>query len=386
MTTRPSRSAGVATVSVSGRVLYRDDRELTVLGDGVVHQLPGVQAGTCRAGDLVRVSGDPPAVSVVWAHPTGCYPGADGLRWLADASRWDRMARRADLLFQTRRFFRQAGFVEIETPLLVPAPGTEVHLDPVPAELRPGPGQPPERRFLITSPEAHMKRLLVADAPPIFQICKVFRDGERGVHHRPEFTMLEWYRPWSGYERLMEDCEAWLRALAGADEITHRGRRIDLRPPWTRLTFREALRTRGDVTDPDALSPDEQLRVLVERVEPTLGEERPEFLVEYPIAMASLARPSPRDPRVAERFELFVGGLELGNAFGELTDATEQRRRCLAENTERRRLGLSEMPLDEPFLGALEDGMPPSAGIAVGLDRVIMLLTDAPDIDAVLAF
>src|SRR5690606_24020447 len=121
-----------------------------------------------------------------------------------------------------------------------------------------------------------------------YQICKVFRDGERGGLHRPEFTMIEWYRPWAGYEAIMDDCERWLRHLAGSDVLTVRGRRIDLARPWPRLTFKQALRERGGVTDPDALTPDEQLAVHVERVEPTLGMDRPEFLTEWPIAMASL--------------------------------------------------------------------------------------------------
>jgi lysyl-tRNA synthetase class 2 len=149
---------------------------------------------------------------------------------------------------------------------------------------------------------------------------------------------------------------------------------------------RDALRELGGVADPDALSPEQQLEVIVDRVEPQLGRERPVFLTHFPLALASLARPAPDDPGASERFELFLGGLELGNGFGELTDAAEQRRRCQADNAERRALGLPELPLDEDFLGALAEGMPPSAGIAVGLDRVVMLLADAATIDEVLAF
>ncbi|TNF28208.1 MAG: EF-P lysine aminoacylase GenX [Deltaproteobacteria bacterium] len=300
--------------------------------------------------------------------------------------RFDALRRRAELLDRTRAWFRDAGFLEVETPLLVESPGTEVHLDPVPARLTPRPGAAPEPRWLITSPELHMKRLLAAGSPPIFQLARVFRDGERGYRHRPEFTMLEWYRPWAGYEALMEDCEGWIRTLAGSDRLVYQGRAIDLTPPWPRLRFFDALRERADVVEPERLDPDQQLMAFVDRVERTLGVDRPEFLIEWPITMASLARRAPHDPRVAERFELFIAELELGNAFGELTDAAEQRERCVSENAERREQGRPELPLDEAFLGALTDGMPPSAGIAVGIDRVIMLLTDAASIDEVVAF
>lgn len=332
-----------------------------------------------RPGDAVRLTPDGP--QRVWAHPTGEWPpsGSDALR-LMQGDRWTKLRRRARVMSETRAFFNGAGFLEVETPAVVPSAGTEVHLDPVEAQLF------GEDRYLVTSPEYHMKRLLAAGAPAIYQLCKVWRDGERGVRHRPEFTMLEWYRPFADYHALMADCEAWLLELAGTTSLTYRGRQLDLTPPWRRLTFREALRERGGVADPDALSPDEQERVLMDRVEPTLGAECPEFLIEYPISMASLARPKPDDPTVAERVELFVGGLELGNGFSELTDAAVQRERCESENATRRQLGKREYPLDEEFLDALAEGMPPSAGIAVGMDRVVMLLTDAASIDDVVGF
>ncbi|MCA9514261.1 MAG: EF-P lysine aminoacylase GenX [Myxococcales bacterium] len=347
--------------------------------------------GAARPGDLVVGRAGPGgvvALEVVWRHPTGEFPapGSDAAR-LAAPRRWELLRRRAELLAATRTHFRADGFLEVETPLLVPSAGTEVHLDPVRVELAEGPGEDRAVRWLITSPEHHMKRLLAAGAPAIFNVGKVFREGERGRHHRAEFTMIEWYRPFSGYEAIMDDCERWVAALAGGRrEIVFRGRVLDLTPPWPRLRFYDLLRERAGLTRPEELDPEAQMAAFVDHVEPTLGHERPDFLIEWPIAMASLARPKPGDARVAERFELFAGGLELGNAFGELTDAAEQRRRCEADNAERREAGRPEMPLDEAFLAALAEGMPPSAGIAVGFDRVAMLLLDAATIDEVVAF
>ena len=337
-------------------------------------------------GDLVRLDGSG-GLEVVHAHPGADYPRpeTDGARF-SRPRRWELLARRAELVAASRTLFRSRGLLEVETPLVVDSPGTEVHLAPTAVVQRPRPGAAPAARWLITSPEYHMKRLLAAGAPPIFQICRVFRDAEHGAHHRAEFTMVEWYRPWAEVAAIMEDCEAWIGHLAAAPSLRYQGETLDLTPPWPRVAFLDALRDRGGVVDPVRLTPDEQMRALGERVEPTLGRGRPEFLVDYPIAFASLARPKPADPSVAERFELYAAGLELGNAFGELTDAAEQRRRCNEDNAERRRLGLPELPLDEAFLDSLAEGMPPSAGIAAGLDRVIMLLTDAADIDQVLAF
>ncbi|MGM0576273.1 MAG: EF-P lysine aminoacylase EpmA [Myxococcota bacterium] len=370
-------------------------RVARVEGDALLLQVPGGHlrrvevraAGAVRVGDLVRVEpGPPPTLEVLHRHPTGEWPGPGDPMRLADPGRWERLARRADLLETTRALFRERGLLEVETPLVVASPGTEVHLQATEVHQRPGPGEPARTRWLITSPEYHMKRLLAGGAPPIFQVARVFRDGERGRHHRPEFTMIEWYRPWAGVDDIMADCEAWLRRLAGGDTLRWQGHTVDLTPPWPRLPFLEALRTRGGIVEPERLTAAEQLRALVEHVEPGLGHGRPIFLTDYPIAMASLARPKPGDPRVAERFELYAAGLELGNGFGELTNPAEQRRRCEEDLRARRERDLPVYPLDEAFLGALEEGMPPSAGIAAGLDRVVMLLTDAADIDDVLAF
>jgi lysyl-tRNA synthetase class 2 len=349
-------------------------------------QLPGgavvrvAAVAGARSGDLVD------GERVVFRHPSGVWPapGSDGARF-SDGARWVRLRERAAILGKTRAFFEARGFFAVETPLVVDTPGTEVHITPTAVLQSAAPGERPRTRWLIPSPELHMKRLLAGGSGPIYQVTRVFRDGERGRNHRAEFSMLEWYRPWAGIEALMDDCEALISELAPGG-IRWRGRDLELARPWPRVAFLDALRERAGVPEPERLSPDAQLAAFVEHVEPSLGERGPEFLTDWPIALASLARANPNDPRVAERFELFCGGLELGNAFGELCDADEQRRRCVAENDERRELGLPELPLDEAFLQALSEGMPPSTGIAMGLDRIVMLLLDAGDIDDVVAF
>jgi lysyl-tRNA synthetase class 2 len=374
-------SSDEATSSRSEVVLFDAGRVVDVVCEH------GFLSPPVRPGDLVTVEG---GRAQVLFEGRGEWPPSLGERG-ADLGRFtpqrfERLKRRAQLLRELRAWFERQGFLEVETPLVVPSPGTEVHLDPVPVMLSEAPGLPPLPRWLITSPEYAMKRLLAAGAPPIYQICKVFRDGERGGNHRPEFTMLEWYRPWvDGYECLMRDCEDLITALAG-DAITWRGRHYDLRPPWPRHTFHDLLRERADIADPYGLAPEAQLFAWVDRVEATLGVERPELVIEWPVALASLSRVKANDPRVAERFELYLGRLELANAFAELTDTDEQRRRCEEDNAERLRTGRPALPLDEDFLGALAAGMPPSAGIALGLDRLMMVLTDAASIDDVLAF
>lgn len=370
-----------ASGNAGGTVLSSQPDGLLVFGNGRAERIVCHNPGDFRAGDIVEFDQEAGDVRALWRHPTGEWPPphSDAFGWLQDA-RWEQLRQRAGVMRQTRRFFEDAGFLEVETPALVVSAGTELHLDAVEARCE---GQ---RGYLITSPEYHMKRLLAAGGPPIFQISKVWRDHERGAQHRPEFTMLEWYRPFATYDSLMDDCEAWIRGLVGADSLTYQGKNIDLRGPWRRITFRDALRERGGVSDPDALTPQAQEAVLMDRVEPTLGHDQPEFLTEYPMSMASLARPKPEDPTVAERVELFIGGLELGNGFSELTDAKEQRARCNQDNADRAALGKQPYPLDERFLAALSHGMPPSAGIAIGLDRVVMLLTDEDDISKVTAF
>jgi lysyl-tRNA synthetase class 2 len=382
-------TASTADSKAQGRVLAVSGSTLFVFNAGQTFVVDVDDAGTVSPGDLVRVAARRVVLRIPgpgqWP-PDGRHPAAD-LAGLLNG-RLARLQRRSLLLQKTRGWFTARGFTEVETPLIVPSPGTETHLDPVAVRWTPHPGAQPTDAWLITSPEYAMKRLLVAGAGPIFQLGRVFRDGERGGRHRPEFTMLEWYRPWvdDGYESLFADCEDLLTTLAGANHVAWGGKRFELKPPWPRITFFDALRERADIAHPRDLGPEVWLTALVERVEPTLGAEHPEFLTEWPIELASLSRRSATDPAVSERFELYLGQLELANAFAELTDADEQRARCMADNAERTALGRPPLPLDERFLGALAAGMPPSTGIALGFDRLVMILTDAATIDEVSAF
>jgi len=287
-----------------------------------------------------------------------------------------------------RDFFDERGFIEVETPTLVRSPGTELHIEALEVV---GAG---ERRYLHPSPEYAMKRLLAAGMTRIFQVCKAYRRGELGHLHQPEFSMLEWYRSEAGSEAMIADTEALVARLAellcGEARIGGQHGPIDLSPPWPRLGVQQAFERFAGTGAADfaALLDDEErfYRVLLEHVEPRLGVGRPTVLERYPAQMASLARLRSDDPSVADRFEVYVDGIELCNGFGELTDAAEQRRRLLAEQATRRQNGQPDYPIDERFLSALEAGMPESGGNALGLDRLLMLLLGTRDIAEVLSF
>jgi len=286
---------------------------------------------------------------------------------------------RAVLVQALRCFFIDHGYLEVETPIRIPAPAPEAHIEPFASESW----------FLQTSPELCMKRLLAAGIPRIFQICKCFRKGERGGKHLPEFTMLEWYGAGEDYRDLMRQCEELFRHLAltfgRGGSILSGGREVSLAGEWERLTVADAFLRHAPFSMEEALSRDLFDEILVVHVEPHLGLGRPTFLCDYPAELGALARLKPEDPRFAERFELYVGGLELANGFSELTDPAEQRARFLAEQEAIRLLSRRPGPLPEPFLDDLS-AMPPAAGIALGVDRLVMLFAGADSIDQVVAF
>jgi lysyl-tRNA synthetase class 2 len=316
---------------------------------------------------------------------------------------------RSCLTAATRAFFSGRDFLEVETPILQISPGLEPHLMAFATELVSADQQSSKPLYLHTSPEFAMKKLLAAGLPRIFQLAHVFRNGERASTHHPEFTMLEWYRTGS-YDGILADTTDLLRTLAvvaGKNEVMWRGVACDLLAEPERLTVQHAfdrhaegldlLATVGDmpaliaeaarigvrVGEGDRWD-DLVLRILAERIEPFLGAGRPTFLTEYPVEMAALARVKPGDDRVAERVELYISGVEIANGFGELTDAEEQRRRFVADMDLKEALYGVRYPIDEDFLAALAQGIPDSAGMALGFDRLIMLLAGAEHIEDVL--
>jgi elongation factor P--(R)-beta-lysine ligase len=306
-----------------------------------------------------------------------------------------KLRERAILNRTIRAFFDARDFLEIEAPILVPSPGLELHLDAFAVE----------QRYLITSPEYQMKRLLAGGLERIYSLGKVFRRKEAGAQHNPEFTMLEWYRAHASWSDIADDTEALVWQCARSVDAVRAGR-CALEPPWPRLSVGEACDRWGRVRiygDEDAATLKERVRAagwrvpadgdwsdiffgfFLDAVEPHLGQDEPTLIYDWPRPLCALARHKPSDPRVVERFEVYAAGLELCNAFGELTDAVEQRRRLESDLAERRRRGLPEYPIDEKFIAALAD-MPDASGIALGVDRLAMLLFGAAEIREVVAF
>lgn len=375
-------------VAIDGRLVHVEEGRALLEDPSGAVWLSGALAGLAR-GDRVRVEGRWTGSSIEalgierLARPSRAFPtsGSDHA-WLGadDRRRLSFLQQRADVYAEIREVLAERGLLEVETPLAVPSPGLDVHLDAVAVE----------DRFLITSPEYQMKRLLSAGLGDIYQICKCFRRGELGARHQPEFTMLEWYRSPGDLDSVLTDTEAIVRAALAAVGRAHidgeRGR-IELPGRFDRITVADAFQQLAGL-DVFAVLPDEErfFRIIVETIEPQLGRERPVFLTRWPASMASLARLCPDDPRFAERAELFIDGMELCNAFGELTDPVEQRARFSRDQDARRSAGLPVYPIDERFLAALEDGIPPSGGNALGLDRLVMLACGTRSIDDVVAF
>ncbi|HEY7242737.1 MAG TPA: EF-P lysine aminoacylase EpmA [Xanthobacteraceae bacterium] len=308
-----------------------------------------------------------------------------------------------------RAHFAAHGFTEVETGMLTISPGNETHLHAFETHLA-GPGGARTRRYLRTSPEFACKKLLAGGERRIFELARAFRNQERGPLHHPEFTLLEWYRVDEPYEALMDDCAAILALaaeIAGSAQLCWRGRTADPLATPDRLTVAEAFGRYAGIALEAVLPPrptsvfaaaardagvrlacddswgDIFSRILVERIEPHLGNRRATILYEYPAIQSPLARPLARDGRLAERFELYACGVELANAFGELTEPTEQRARLTEQMAEKERIYGERYPLDEEFLAALAH-IPGASGAALGFDRLVMLATGASKIDDVL--
>ena len=370
-----------------GRILAIDGDVAIVRGERRDVRVPADPSW--RPGDLV----DGSMRVVAYAGPAYPAPQTEVARM--PRARMAFLERRAAALAALRSFFAARDFLEVETPLLVPSPGLEIHLDAVAA----GQG------FLITSPEYQMKRLLAAGYERIYQVCKCFRANERGTHHASEFTMVEWYRAFAELDAIIDDTERLVAHVTGGTARVG-GRAIDTTPPWPRATVRELMRTHagidvtGDDPDlasrvraagievaPDAAWDDAFFAAFLARVEPAIAaSDRPVIVHDWPAPLAALARRRPDDPHTALRFEAYVGGIELANAFGELTDPVEQRTRFEHDQTTRKARDRAVYPIDNKLLAALAEGLPPSAGIALGFDRLVMLATGATAIDQVLTF
>lgn len=291
----------------------------------------------------------------------------------------DFLWQRARMIQTIRCFLINHDYLEVETPNLIIAPAPEVHIDAVACGSR----------FLHTSPELCMKRLLASNYPRIFQICKCFRSGERGARHLPEFTLLEWYHAGITYWDLMKECEDLLLflffELGCGDRLSYQGSNILLRQPWERITAAQAFALYAPISLSEALKDNCFDEMMATHIEPCLGIVKPTFVYDYPMHPGALARTRKDDATLTERFEFYIGGLELANAFSELTNATEQRLRFQEAERMRRALGKVAYPPAEQFLNALST-MPEAAGIAIGVDRLAMILTDSPHIDNVVAF
>ncbi len=338
------------------------------------------------------------------ANPPFWLPGVH-------AARRPYLLKRCKIAAALRSWFAAHDFIEVETSALQVSPGNETHLHAFATELI-GPGGERQALYLRTSPEFACKKLLAAGETRIVDFARVFRNRERGALHHPEFTLLEWYRANVPYETLMDDCPALLAEAARAAEATEfsfRGKTVDPFAAPERLTVAEAFTRHAGIDllatvsagkgDRAALATaakqtgvsiaaddtwgDIFSRILAERVEPHLGEGRATILYEYPLPLAALARPKPGSDKVAERFELYACGVELANAFGELTDAGEQRARFEAAMAEKQRIHGERYPVDEDFLAALAQ-MPPASGVALGFDRLVMLATGATRIEQVI--
>ncbi len=287
---------------------------------------------------------------------------------------------RARMLASIRAHLDRLGFLAVETPIRLPAPALEDYID----------AEPSGEQWLRTSPELHMKRLLAAGYERIYQIGPCFRAGERGRRHLPEFAMLEWYRRNANWRDILQDTQSLLPQVLydcrQSNRCRFRGSDIDFTPPWPEIKVEEAFRKYASCELDHCLANGTFEQVLVEQIEPRLGFDKPLILSEYPLACSGLSQAIPGQPDRVERWELYVCGLELGNACSELLEKEEQERRFAACAALRRQQNRPIYPLDQTFLQTLQLGLPPTAGIAIGLDRLAMILNNIDDIAEVVPF
>ena len=303
------------------------------------------------------------------------------------------LLKRAKIIAEIRQFFTERGLLEVETPVLSEFGITDLHLSTFSTEFLAPFGEQSKTLWLSTSPEYHMKRLLAAGSGPIFQISKVFRNEEAGNRHNPEFTMLEWYRPHFSMHRLINEVDDLLQQILDcppAESLSYQfvfQEYVGLDPlSAERSELIEAARKHNFMAE-DNEDRDTLLQFLFsEVVEPQIGKDRPVAIYHFPSTQAALAQVSPEDQRVAERFEFYYKGLELANGFHELTDAREQRHRFELDNQQRTKHGLPVRDIDERFLAALEAGLPNSSGVALGVDRLIMVALGCEKINEVISF
>ncbi len=313
---------------------------------------------------------------------------------------------RSKLTKSLRSFFEKEKFLEVETPIMVRIPGMEPHLNVFETTLI-----TPNKKtklFLNHSPELQMKKLLGANFGNIFTLTKTFRNGEIGGNfHNPEFTMLEWYRIKADYKNLMKDCENLIKTLAGKSQITYQNHKIDLKAPWEKLsceelfqkyckisldqnrTFKQLKKTAEKNNFDTKFCKDWDdifFKIFLNHIEPHLGKQKPTFVYDYPSTQAALAKKSSKNPFFAERFELYIGGVEIANAFSELTDSKEQKTRLIEEQKLRKKLKKTIFDIDGEFLASLESIQQNCAGIALGVDRLFMILMDKKNIDETLLF
>ncbi len=284
-----------------------------------------------------------------------------------------------------RSFFKNQGFHEVFTPILVPIPSIEPNLEVFESELRTSKGEK-RRAFLIMSPEFSIKKLLAGGIGNCFEIAKCFRNEEEASPlHNPEFAMLEWYRINADYKDIMKDFEHLFLKIIGKDKLEYQGEVYDLSLPWPKIRIPNAFKKYAG-KDVLKVSDEDFYKIYFNEIEPELLKmKKPYFIYDYPISQASLSKPA-KDPRFAERFEVFLGGIELGNCFSELTDAKEQKKRFETDKKDRERMNKTKYPIDEDLIEALKEGIPAVSGIAVGVDRLVMLVADVSSIKETLFF